>query len=189
MPRPNPWKTLASRIAYENAWIRVREDEVIRPDGAHGIYGVVEVRPSVGVVAINDRGEMALTGQWRYALGRYSLEIPRGGSAPGETDLLAVARRELREECGYDAASWRSLGTVDVQSGVGTDVEHLFAASQLTFVGVAQEGDEEVETEWVPFARVVEMALNGEIREACSVAAILRYALLTSSAAALEQGD
>ncbi|MGH9652454.1 MAG: NUDIX hydrolase, partial [Bryobacteraceae bacterium] len=59
----NPWKTLASRIAYENRWIRVREDEVVRPDGGAGIYGVVEIRPSVGIVAMNDRKEIVLVGQ------------------------------------------------------------------------------------------------------------------------------
>jgi len=178
MPKPNPWTTLSSRIAYENAWIRVREDEVIRPGGGRGIYGVVIIRPSVGIVAINDRGEIALTEQWRYALERYSLEIPRGGSAPGETDMLQVARRELREECGYEAASWRPLSQVDVQSGVSTDVEHLFVATGLTFVGTSQEPDEEIVTEWLPLARAVEMALNGEITEVCSIAAILRCAML-----------
>ena len=51
--RPNSWKQLKSRIAYENAWLRLREDVVLRPDGAEGIYGVVELRPSVGVVALD----------------------------------------------------------------------------------------------------------------------------------------
>src|SRR5256885_11779400 len=94
----NPWKTRASRVAYENAWIRVREDQVIRPDGGQGICGVVEIRPSVGVVALNERDEIALAGQWRYSVNRYSWEIPRGGSHPGETDMLSVAQRELAEE-------------------------------------------------------------------------------------------
>ena len=56
----NPWKTLATRIVYANAWLRLREDKVIQPDGHEGIYGVVEMRPSVGIVALNDAGEMAL---------------------------------------------------------------------------------------------------------------------------------
>jgi len=94
----NPWKTLDSRIAYENAWIRLREDAVIRPDGNPGIYSVVEIRPSVGVVALSDAEQIVLVGQWRYPLGRYGWEIPRGGSMDGESDLLAVAQRELREE-------------------------------------------------------------------------------------------
>ena len=174
----NPWRTLSSRIAYENQWIRIREDRVLRPDGREGIYGVVEIRPSVGVVAVNDQDEIVLVGQWRYPLGRHSWEIPRGGSSPGETDLLAVAMRELLEEAGVTAAEWQSLGALDVNNGVTTDVEHLFLATGLT-VGKAQpEGDEAITSCWVPFAEAVEMAKDGRITECCSVAAILKAALL-----------
>ena len=96
MPHRNPWKTLEQSVVYRNAWLRVREDKVIRPDGGEGIYGVVEIPPSIGVVALNDRDEVALVGQWRYVNERYSWEIPRGGSHEGESCLLEVAKRELR---------------------------------------------------------------------------------------------
>jgi len=92
----NPWETLASRIVYANAWLRLREDTVIHPGGHQGIYGVVEMRPSVGIVALNDAGEVALVTQWRYALGRVSVEIPTGGSESSEHEMLAAARRERR---------------------------------------------------------------------------------------------
>jgi 8-oxo-dGTP pyrophosphatase MutT (NUDIX family) len=68
----------------------------VRPDGSPGIYGVVEVPPSVGIVALNEKDCVALVGQWRYTLGRYMVEVPRGGSE-GDPDLLGVAKRELRE--------------------------------------------------------------------------------------------
>lgn len=166
---------MRSRIAYENAWLRVREDEVLRPDGQPGIYGVVEIRPSIGVLAFNDKGEIAIVGQWRYALGRYTYEIVRGGSAERETDMLAVARRELREETGFAAQHWEEFGSVDVCNGVTTDVQHLFVARELNFVGVDQDPVEEIVTAWRPFEQAVEMAINGEITEVCSVAAILKY--------------
>jgi 8-oxo-dGTP pyrophosphatase MutT (NUDIX family) len=174
----NPWRTLASRIAYENPWIRVREDDVIRPDGRPGIYGVIEIRPSVGIVALNAGGEIVLVGQWRYTIGRHSWEIPRGGSSPGETDMLEVARRELREETGFEATSWESLGAVDLNNGVTTDVEHLFLARDLHFVGASHGGDEQIVTQTVPFARALAMVMQGEITEVCSVAAILKLAAL-----------
>jgi 8-oxo-dGTP pyrophosphatase MutT (NUDIX family) len=174
----NPWKTLRSRIAYENEWLRLREDEVLRPDGQPGIYGVVEIRPSVGVLAFNSKGEVAIVGQWRYTLGRYTYEIVRGGSAEGETDMLAVARRELREETGFEAQQWQELGAVDVCNGVTTDVQHLFVARELNFVGVDQDPVEEIATTWHPFEQAVEMAMKGEITEVCSVAAILKYSHL-----------
>lgn len=172
----NPWKTSGSRLVYENAWIRVREDAVVLASGAPGIYGVVELRPSVGVVALNARGEMVLVGQWRYPLGRYSWEIPRGGSAAGETDLLAVARRELREETGVEAKHWTRLGAVDVNNGVTDDVEHLFLATELEYGESHLDAEEQIAVRWMPFEAAVEQALDGGITEVCSVAAILMAA-------------
>ncbi len=174
----NPWKALASRIAYENPWIRVREDEVIRPDGGAGIYGVVEIRPSVGIVALNDQDEIVLVGQWRYAPNHYSWEIPRGGSHPGETDMLAVAKRELAEEAGLEAKHWESLGAVDVCNGVTDDVQSLYIATGLTPTAMRLDPEEEIVVEWKPFQEAVEMALDGRITEVCSIAAILKVALL-----------
>lgn len=175
MSPKNPWRTLRSRTAYQNAWLRVREDDVLRPDGNPGIYGVVEIRPSIGVLAFNTQGEMALVGQWRYTLNRYTWEIVRGGSSEGETDMLAVAKRELQEETGFAASSWKSLGTVDVCNGVTTDVQHLYLARDLEFVGVDLDPVEEIVTEWLPFTRVLQMVNDGEITEVCSVAGILKH--------------
>jgi 8-oxo-dGTP pyrophosphatase MutT (NUDIX family) len=174
----NPWKTNSSRIAYGNAWIRVREDEVVRPDGGAGIYGVVEIRPSVGVVAINERDEVVLAGQWRYALGRYSWEIPRGGSNPGETDMRKVAERELAEEAGVRASEWKALGPVDVCNGVTDDVQSLFWATGLSAAPRELDPEEDIAVAWKPFEQAVAMALDGRITEVCSVAAILRVACL-----------
>jgi 8-oxo-dGTP pyrophosphatase MutT (NUDIX family) len=172
MPQ-NPWKTTASHIAYQNDWIRVREDEVIRPDGLAGIYGVVEIRPSVGIVALNERDEVALVGQWRYALNRHSWEIPRGGSAPGETDMLATAQRELAEEAGVKAARWDLLGAVDVCNGVSNDVQSLFLATGLSPTAMNLDPEEDIVVEWKPFSEAINMAMDGRITEVCSVAAIL----------------
>lgn len=173
MSETNPWRTLSTRLAYENSWIRVREDEVIRPDGRAGIYGVIEIPASVGVVALDDDGQIALVGQWRYPLGRYTWEIPRGGSNK-DPDLLAVAQRELAEEVGVEAAEWRRIGSVDVNNGVTTDVQHLFLATGLRASARHQDPVEQIVVAWHPFPHAVEMVMAGEITEVCSVAAILK---------------
>lgn len=172
----NPWKTLSSRVAYENAWIRVREDDVIRPDGNRGIYGVVEVRPSILVIAINQHDQVALVGQWRYTLDRYTWEVPRGGSSEHETDMLAVAQRELAEEAGVRAARWVAFGTADIGNGVLNDVQHFFVATELSPVPAHQDDVEEIVVEWRPFAEVIDMVLRGDITEVCTVAAVLKLA-------------
>lgn len=174
----NPWKTKSSRITYENAWIRVREDQVIRPDGGDGIYGVVEIRPSIGVVAIDEHDRVVLVGQWRYSVNRYSWEVPRGGSHPGEKDMLEVAKRELAEEAGLHAAHWEVLGPVDVCNGVADDVQTLFLATGLTGTAMRLDPEEDITVDWQPFQEAVRMAIDGRITEVCSVAAILKVALL-----------
>jgi 8-oxo-dGTP pyrophosphatase MutT (NUDIX family) len=177
----NPWKLTASRIAYENNWIRVREDQVVRPDGKPGVYGVVEIRPSVGIVALNARDEVVLVGQWRYALNRHSWEIPRGGSHPGESDMLATAQRELAEEAGVIAAQWEVLGPVDVCNGVANDVQTLYLATDLSKTSMNLDPEEDIVVEWKPFAEAVNMAMDGRITEVCSVAALLMAAQLRLS--------
>ena len=177
----NPWRTRSSRVVYQNAWIRVREDQVLRPDGGPGIYGVIEIRPSVGVVAINDRDEIVLVGQWRYSLNRYSWEVPRGGSHPGEADMLEVAKRELAEEAGLIAERWQILGPVDVCNGVADDVQTLYLATQLSPTPVQPDPEEDITVQWKPFKEAIQMAMDGRITEVCSVAAILRVAWLRNS--------
>jgi 8-oxo-dGTP pyrophosphatase MutT (NUDIX family) len=175
--RVSPWQTLGSRVVYRNRWIAVREDRVIRPDGAAGIYGVVEIPRSCGIVALREDGQVALVGQWRYVHGRYSVEIPTGGTEPGESPLDG-ARRELAEETGLTGGRWTGLGTVDNSNGVTTDVAHLFLARGLTSGPPAELGDERVELTWAPFAEAVRLVLAGEITESVSVAGLLKTQLL-----------
>jgi len=174
MTYENPWKTLSSRIVYENQWLRLREDKVIRPDGQEGIYSVVEIKPSVGVVAINAKDEAALVGQWRYTHNKYSYEIPTGGSNADEHDILDAAKRELREETGILASDWRPLGSIDNSNGATTDVAHLFLATHLSLTESEQEPGEDITLRWVPFEDAVRMVMKGEITESSSVSAILK---------------
>jgi 8-oxo-dGTP pyrophosphatase MutT (NUDIX family) len=173
----NPWQTVGSRTVYRNPWLSVREDRVVRPDGTEGIYGVVEILPSCGIVAVRDDGQLALVGQWRYVHGKFSVEIPTGGSEAGETPLEA-ARRELAEETGLRAGRWTALGTVDNSNGVTTDVAHLFLARNLESGPAAEHGNEPVELTWMPFADAVRAVMTGEITESVSVAGILKAEIL-----------
>lgn len=177
----NPWITKSSKVVYENPWISVREDQVIRPDGKPGIYGVIDLRPSICVVAINGRDEVVLVGQWRYTVQRYSWEVPRGGSFPDETDILAAAKRELAEETGTIAAKWQTLGAVDICNGVANDVQTIFLATELSDTAQNLDPEEDITINWVPFLDALQMAMDGRITEVCTIAALLKVAVMRTA--------
>jgi 8-oxo-dGTP pyrophosphatase MutT (NUDIX family) len=173
----NPWRTLKTRVVYDNPWIRVREDDVIRPDGAPGIYGVVHYKnTAIGVLPIDEEGYTYLVGQYRYTLNCYSWEIPEGGGAAGEEPVEA-AKRELREETGLEARSWRSLGRAHLSNSVSDEEAIIFLATDLVPGEADPEGTEKLELMRVKFEEALRMVLDGEITDSMSVIAILRYAL------------
>lgn len=171
----NPWTLLASTSIYRNPWIHVREDKVLRPDGEPSIYGVIEIPPSIAVIALDERDQVLLIGQWRYTRNKYSWELPIGASHPSDADMQESAARELREEAGVEAAHWTALGTLEASIGVTTDTQWLFLATGLTQGESEPDPGEQLETRWVPFSEAVQMVLRGEIREAASTACILKF--------------
>lgn len=179
----NPWQTRSSREIYQNDWIKVREDQVIRPDGEAGIYGVVSMKNrAIGVVPLHEDGTITLVGQFRYTMDEYSWEIPEGGCPQGESPIEA-ARRELQEETGLLAAQIRPLGGEFQLSNSLTDERaSLFLATDLSQGESSPEGTEELQLQRIPLGKALEMVLSGEIRDGLSVIAILLLALQKSKA-------
>ena len=176
-----PWLRRSRRVAYENAWITVWHDEVIRPDDAAGVYGVVHfANVAAGVLAIDDRDRALLVGQHRYALEAYSWEIPEGGVPAGESPLDG-ARRELREETGVEASGWRELARVHLSNSVSDELAVLFVATGLSEGLATPDGTEDLELRWLPFAEVLSMTLDGRITDAMTVIAVERLALLRAT--------
>ncbi len=170
----NPWRTLSSREVYDNAWIRVREDAVVRPDGEEGIYGVVHFKNvAIGVLAVED-DSVYLVGQYRYTLEQYSWEIPEGGCPEGE-DFLSAAKRELAEETGLRAQTWEQMGEAFLSNSVTDERAVWFLATGLTQGEHHPEGTEQLKVRRVPLSQALRMALRGEITDALSLLAIMDY--------------
>ncbi len=171
------WVTRRSRIVYENPWISVREDDVTRPDGTEGIYGVVRLRrPAVFIVAMTEADEVVLVQVPRYTTGIESWEVPAGGS-DGE-DPLVAAQRELREESGFAAAEWTYLGSMNALNGIADAQEIVYLARGLTQVGGDEQADEGIlSMELIPWADVMAMLRRGEIVDGETVACLMLAAL------------
>ena len=174
----NPWQRLSRQEVYDNPWINVRHDDVIRPDGLPGIYGMVHFKNrAIGVLPIDENGYTWLVGQYRYTLNEYSWEIPEGG-CPMNEDPLAAARRELQEETGLQAAHWQLLGRAHLSNSVSDELAFFYVATGLTLGEAQPEGTEKLQVRRVAFSEALRMVQTGEITDALSVITILRYALL-----------
>jgi len=170
-----PWRRRSRSTAYRNPWIEVHHDEVDRPDGSPGIYGVVHFEnAAVGVVAVDDDGRILLVGQHRYPLDEYSWEIPEGGADPEA--MLEGARRELREETGYEAETWRQLCRLSVSNSVTDERGALYVATGLRAGEADPEPSEDLAIRWASLPQILHEIHDGLIHDAMTIAAIGLYA-------------
>jgi len=178
LPRERgPYKVLASEPRYRNRWMAVREDRVIRPGGTEGSFGVVEMVAGSSVLALDDQDRVHLVREFKYALGRDSLEVISGGIDEGETPL-AAAQRELREEAGLVASAWQEMAAIDPFTTAIRCRNHLFLARGLSQTAAAPDDGEELTLVTLPFDQALQMVLAGEISHAASCILLLRTARL-----------
>jgi 8-oxo-dGTP pyrophosphatase MutT (NUDIX family) len=171
-----PWRRRSRETAYANPWIEVYHDEVDRPDGSPGIYGVVHFRSAaVGVVAVAEDGRILLVGQHRYALDEYSWEIPEGGVPDGES-LVDGARRELREETGFDATAWRQLCRLTVSNSVTDERGAIFVATGLREGTAEPDATEDLAVRWATLDEVLGEIAAGDIHDLITIAGVGAYA-------------
>lgn len=166
-------KTIATRVVYENRWMRVREDAIVRRDGAPGVYGVVEKADFAVIVPIED-GLIHLVEQYRYPVqGRY-WELPQGSweEAPG-TSPLDLARAELREETGLTAETMLHAGHLFECYGHSTQGYHIYLARGLRAGEASREPEEQdMISRAFPIEEVLAMISDGIIKDSATVAAL-----------------
>ncbi len=157
-----PWQIVRTLPVYRDPWLEVDRDEVIRPDGDPGTHCVVRMKAGVCVLARDSDGDVYLTEEFHYAVGRTTLEGVSGGIEPGE-EALATAQRELQEELGLAAANWHELGVVDPFTSIVLSPTRLYLAEELRPVDRAPEGTELIRSVKLPLERAVEMVIQGQI--------------------------
>ena len=163
---------IESERLYEGAILNLRRDKVTASSGT-AYREIVEHNGAVAIVALTEDNNIVMERQYRYACGRAILEIPAGKIDTGETDPVAAAVRELREETGYTASEIIHLGDCNPSCAYSEEVIHLYLMRGLTKGERELDDDEVIELIEMPFDEVYEMGVRGEIVDSKTLAALL----------------
>jgi len=174
-------RQLSSQIVYRNPWMTVREDTIQRPDGTHGIYGVVD-KPDFALVLPRWEHGFWLVEQYRYPVGRRAWEFPQGSwGHNGESSAADLARTELAEETGLRARTLTHLGHLFEAYGFSTQGFDVYLATGLA-EGEPRREDTEQDMRHRAFTddEITQAIRAGGIVDAPSLAALTLYHLHTA---------
>lgn len=170
---PSPYQTISSRTPFSCPWYRVRQDEIITPDGKPGVYNVVEKEDAVWIVPVTPEMEVVMIYNYRYTVDDWCWEIPAGSQESDHADVEETARAELLEEVGGLAAKWQYLNRFYVANGIFNEIGHIFLATEVTLGPSKREATEVMQRHLVPIPEALHMAQAGEISDGPSALALL----------------
>jgi 8-oxo-dGTP pyrophosphatase MutT (NUDIX family) len=153
--------------------MEVTEDQVIQPDGTPGSYATVKLKDGVSILPLDDDGFVYLTRQFRYAVGKESVEAASGGIDDGESALEA-AKREVKEELGLEAEEWLELGVLDLDTSIVNCRASLFMARGLKATEPNREGSEQIQIVKMTMSEAMEQVMRNEITHGASCSLILK---------------
>lgn len=179
-PPPEPAADLtesrvSTRLVYDGGLLRLRRDEVRLPDGAPAWREYVEHPGAVMVLAFLDEETIVLERQYRYPMRRHFIELPAGKMERGEPPL-ATAKRELVEECGYEARHWWPIATLHPCIGYADEVIELFGARDLVHVGSRLDPGEHLEVFPAAIADALRWVREGRITDTKTTFGLLWWA-------------
>jgi ADP-ribose pyrophosphatase len=167
-------------LVHRGRYLEFRVDTIARADGSGGTRDVVGHPGAIAVLAVDDDRRLLLVRQWRIPAARAMLEIPAGtldvhDGATEDPDV--AARRELEEETGHRAATWRRLASFWTAPGFATELMHLYLATGIAGAEgddrLSPDEDERLELRHVPIEEAVDLVLRGEIADAKTILGIL----------------
>ncbi len=160
-------------VLFRGRIITLEQQEVELPNGVRTELEIIRHPGGAAIVALDDRNRVCLLRQYRYAVREWLWELPAGkidhGEPPEET-----ARRELQEEAGCTARTWRELGYLIASPGVFTERVWCYLATDLEASTTAHEAEEVIEVHWLDFEEALAMAMDGRISDAKSVIGLCR---------------
>lgn len=177
-----PWETLDERVSYSCEGFDVVTQDVRLPDGTETTFDYVSEPDSVVILPFTQYGKVVVVDEWRQAVDRLNRGLPAGNVEPDDEDHFAAARRELREETGYEAGTLSHLTTVEPANGFADAVFHYFVARECEEAG-GQDLDynESISVETTTLDELVSRAQEGELRDGRTVFGIVYYSLFEIS--------
>lgn len=167
-------KTLESELVFKGRMLRVQRDKVLCPDGKERSREYI-LHPGAGLaVPVLDDGRFVMIRQYRHALKQVFLEFPAGKLDAGEASSSAV-KRELVEETGYEAATWKFLGKIHPCIGYSDEFIDLYLATGLRHVGAKPDEGEEIDPVLVGFDELKALIARGEVTDVKTLCAFLFY--------------
>lgn len=163
-----------SDLLYDGRIIKLYNDEIRLPDGNKAYREYVKHPGGVCVVPLTENNEVMLVRQYRYVYGKEIIEIPAGKRDGKNEDILLGAKRELKEELGIEAENFYFLGEMYPTPGYTDEILFMFAATSLTFGETNPDEDEFVEPERIHIDTLVDMIMDGEIKDAKTIGAVLK---------------
>ncbi len=168
--------TVSRRDVFSGYIFRVHVDDIELPNGSASVREVVDHNGGVCVAAFNDKGEVAIVRQFRYAYGETLPELPAGKLEKGENPDEAI-RRELSEEVGAEGENWKSMGLFYPTPGYVNEIIRLYSCDICAMGEQHPDEDEFLNLEFISLQKAVELVMSGEIRDGKSQALILKCAI------------
>ncbi len=164
---------VSSQMMFEGKIITVTKDEARLVNGSVHTREVVHHNGGASVLALNEKCEVALVRQWRYAAEKETIEIPAGKIEPGE-DPRNTAIRELSEEAGVIADTIADLGQIMPTCAYCTEIIYIYIATGLRQTNQHLDEDEFVSVFWMPLSQAIDLVLDGTIDDAKTAYALMR---------------
>lgn len=167
---------IKSRLIYDGRIIKLKTDDIIQPDGSPSMREYVCHRGGAAILAVDDENCVYLVRQFRYPYKEVIFEIPAGKLEEGE-EASITAERELEEEVGLRADEITPFGMLYPSPGYTDERLHIYLAKGLKKTSAHLDDGEFLNVHRLPFDQVISMVLKGEIHDAKTCYAVLRYSV------------
>jgi len=168
-----PWVIKNTATKYKDKFLMLQVDKVTKPDGEPGSYATVRLKTGVAILPIDESGNVFLTKQFRYALGKQSIEVISGG-IEDDGNPLEAAKREAKEELGIVADEWIDLGIFDLETSMVKGPVYLYMARDLKLKSADQDSTEDIKPLKVSMAEALTMVMDSKITHGPSCILILK---------------